>query len=297
MKFYTLSPSEVPENPHLFPMWTPTWIASGCSIVDKIEECDVVLMDLHSRLIDYNQQDVDILYGGDRPIITFDEWDRGNMSSDNWPNPLTKQQKGVFTCIDALGVKSAHFCRLLDKTKIYAENLYPYEKPILHEGPLLTPDELFNREFDVVFIANQSPSRERIAESFQRDIRLKTFISIGAKKREFSDFLNWHKRGKLFVSSGAGGYTDERKQALFSIAGIIQEETNQLLLHKFYDGLNCIKIDNPPTKEQFDTIYEVVNNKEKLYEIYYNCYHYMKKYYSAEYIANDILSKIKQHLL
>lgn len=294
MKVYLLSPIGVPMNPVLFPVFKPYWEQRGCIFVDRIEDSEVIFFDLHCRL-EYNQSDIDFIVKSNTPIISFDEWDRGGLSSDEWPYPLTLQQEQVFGYSDN-GRLKVSFCRLLDNTKKYTNNIYPYEKPISYEEPMLTFDELFNRDYDVVFIANTAPSRESIAQSIRDYGKLKYSISIGAKKIEFTDFVNEHRKGKMFISSGAGGYTDERKQFLFSIAGLIQEDHNQLLAHPFTNMDNCIKISNPPTKKELDIIYEVVNDKEKLYQLYQNNYHFMKQYYSSEYIANYILDKINNHL-
>lgn len=296
MKFYLLSPYSVPPNPHLFPMFIDTWRKGGVEIVDRIEDCNYVLFDFHSRLSDYKQSDLQYTIDKRLPLATFCEWDRGHLSKDVWPNPLTDQQKDFVNWLQYTGQKQVHFCRLLDKTKVYPDNLYPYEKPILYEEPICSEDELFNREFDVVFIANSGPSREAIAKAFRDDGRLKCHISLGEKKIPFEDFIKEHKRGKLFVSSGAGGYTDERKQLLFSIAGIIQERTDQLVLHEPITFGEPAKVYSPPTPHELDCIYDIVNNKEFLYKLYSNGCRFMKKYYSKEYIANDILEKIKKHL-
>lgn len=280
-------------NQVLFPNMVDTFVGNGHEFVSKIEDCDCVLMDLHSRINDYAQNDIDWILAKDIKVSTFDEWDRGNMSTDVWPNPLTQQQELVMNNILK---RSIHFCRLMDKSHIYRYPMFPYEKPISYEEPMLTPDELFNRKYDVVFIANQSPSRDRIAEALMNDGRLNCFISIGDEKRPFEEFLRIHKLGKLFVSSGAGGFTDERKQCLFSVAGLIQENHDQLLLHPFTHMDNCLMINNPPTQEDLNTIFEVVNDKEKLYGIYQRNYEFMKKYYSKEYIANNILETILNNL-
>lgn len=283
-------------NQVLFPNMVDTFVGKGHEFVDRIDDCECILMDLHSRVDDYVQRDIYWAIQSGLPIVTFDEWDRGNMSKDEWPDPLTKQQQEVLHHIRDANCKTVHFCRLLDKTKPHRFKIYPYEKPISYCEPMLTPDELFNREYDVVFIANQSPSRDRIAEALKNDGRLNCFISIGDEKRPFEEFLRIHKLGKLFVSSGAGGFTDERKQCLFSVAGVIQENHNQLLLHPFTHMDNCLMINNPPTQEDLNTIFEVVNDKEKLYGIYQRNYEFMKKYYSKEYIANNILKTILSHL-
>lgn len=296
MRVYLLSPSSVPMNPCLFPCFKPYWEKMGCVFVDRINECEVVFFDLHVRLSDYSQNDIDWIISRKIPCAIFDEWDRGNMSNDIYPLPLTEQQKQIFNLIDNNEINNVHFCRLMDKTQTYSYNIYPYEKPISYEEPLLTEEELFNREYDVVFIANQSPSRDRIAKALRNDIRLNCFISIGADKLPFEEFLRIHKLGKLFVASGAGGFSDERKQCLFSIAGLIQEQTDQLLLHPFSHLENCLKIRSSPIKENLNTIFEVVNNKEKLYQIYTNVVNHVKKFYSEEYISRYILQTIMNNL-
>lgn len=294
-KFYTISPMGCPENPVLFPNLRPTFIEQGHSFVDNIEEADCVLFDLHSRVFDYNQDDIDYLCQSRIPIATFCEWDRGGLSSDEWPSPTIHNQRKVFKHIKNNGIKSVHFCRLLDKTKQYPENLYPYEKPYSYEEPLLSPDELFAREWDICYIANHSPSRQSIADAIVKDGRIKHIISLGNKKLPFDEFLKMHKKAKLFINSSAGGYTCERPQCLFSIAGMIRQNTQQLLLHDFTHGENCLRVDNPPTQKDLDEIFEIVNDKERLYSIYKRGVEFVKEYYSADYIANDILSKINKH--
>jgi len=292
MKIYMLSPQSVPLNPCLFPTFRKTFHSNGHEFVDRISDCDVVFFDLHTRVADYNEYEIDWLSNAIVPVVTFDEWDRGNMSKEVWPFPLTPQQELVDVFDSTL--HTVHFCRLMDKKQAYPENLYPYEKPISYEEIIHSPDEIFNREYDICYIANQSPSRDAIAKALMEDKRLKCDILIGGKKLEFTDFLNRHKNAKLFISSGAGGFTDERVQCLFSVAGIIRERSDQVLLHDFVHQETCLRIDNPPTKEDLDAIFEVVNDKQKLYDIYKSGYHFVKKYYSEEYIATYILETLKK---
>jgi hypothetical protein len=296
LTIYCMSPSTVSPNPVLFPTFLTTFERDGHGFVSDISDCNVVLLDMHTRISDYKQNDIDWIEKHKPFIASFCEYDRGGLSFELWPNPLTHQQAKIFKLINDGQIKAIHFCRLLDKTKTYPPNLYPYEKPFLYEEPLLSPDDLFDREYDVIFIANHSASREAIANALFNYGKLKCKISLGEPKISFEDFVKEHKRGKLFISSGAGGYTDERKQFLFSIAGIIQEQTDQLVLHELCGYENCIKINNPPTKDDLDFIYETVNSKDWLYQTYKLGYDFMKTYYSKEYIANDILNKIKKHL-
>lgn len=294
MRVYLLSPQGVPMNQHLFPMFIDTWKSKGVEVVSNIRDSDAVFFDFHTRIAEYNQRDIDWITQSDNPIVCFDEYDRGNMSDEQWPQPITAQQESIF--IHSHFVKSVHFCRLLDKTQEYPFNLFPYEKPFLYDEGLLSSDELFNREYDICFIANHSPSREKIAQAIEEDGRLKTIISLGATKIPFNEFLKQHKKAKLFISSGAGGFTDERVQLLFSVAGIVRERSNQWLLHDFAHMGNCLRIDSPPTKQDIDILVEIVNNKERLYEIYQNGYEFVKTFYSREHIANNILETIEANI-
>lgn len=295
MRIYLLSPESVPMNPHLFPMFIDAWKGMGCEVVDRIEDCDVVLMDLHTRIFGYEQDDIYKLFLGMKPIATFDEFDKGGMSNLQWPYPLSSQQLDVFSHINNGRIKSVHFCRLLDKTKEYKNNLYPYEKPILYEEPIATEDELFNRKYDIVWIANTAPQREHLKKVLEINAKLKCKIILGAKKIPLQDWIDAHKQGKMFVSWSAGGFGDEKIQHLFSVAGIIKENNNQLFLHDFTHLENCIRPNTEPTREDIQTIVDVVNDKSRLYEIYCKGYEFVKKHYSKEYIANDIFKKIIKH--
>jgi hypothetical protein len=160
---------------------------------------------------------------------------------------------------------------------------------------MLTADELFNREYDMVFIANSAPQREYI-KTVLEGTGLKCNIILGAQKIPFKDWVNEHKRGKLFMTWSGGGATDERKQALFSVAAMAIEDTNQLLAHPFTNSENCVSLSANPTKQEIDYLKLVCNNKGELYKIYSGLNYHMKKYYQADTIANSILDKIIEHL-
>lgn len=297
MKFYTLSPN-VPENPVLFPMMRPTIIAEGHQFVNNISECDVVMLDLHTRIADYDQRDVDWILRNRCSVATWDEFDKGGMSNLDWPEPLTKQQEAIFEHLNNPygGYKAVHFCRLLNKTKQYPDNVYPYEKPILHEEPILSSKDLFDRKYDVVWIANTAPQRERLADSLRGDGRLKVNIVLGEKQVSFTDWVNEHKNGKMFVSCSAGGYSNQCVQALFSISVQLKEINNQLLLHPFAHGENSVMISDEPTKGQLDFLVDVVNDKNRLYQMYTTNVKHMKEFYSSEYISKFFLKKITECL-
>lgn len=293
MKIYLLSPATVPQNPCLFPTFINTFKSKGHSFVDRIEDSDILFLDLHTRISDYWQSDIDYVLKYSQRIITFCEWDRGNMSTDQWPEPLTHQQKVIFNHIENNNVEAVHFVRLLDKTKTYPKNVYPYEKAISYEEPLLTAEELFNREYDICWIANNSPSRTAIADAIKNYGGLKCNIRLGEPQIPFNDWVSENKKAKLFISAGAGGYTDQKTQALFSIAGIIREDNDQWLPRQFTHRLNCIIMESPPKWYTLDGILEVVRDKEWLYEIYKNGYSFMKNHYTEEAVSDYILDKLE----
>ncbi len=295
MKFYLLSPYGVPMNQVLFPTFIKTFQEEGHDFVSRIEDCEICMVDLHTRIADYDQRDVNWLCSSSVMVITFDEWDRGGMSDVIWPFPLTNQQEQIFDHCRLDGIKHAHFCRLLNKNDILDSRMYPYEKAIHYEEPITTADDIFNREYDVTYIANSAPSREKIKEVFEADGRIKCNIVLGAKKLPFNEWVDANRKSKFFIAASGGGYSCEKKQNLFSISAILQERTDQLLIHPFVHGENCLKFDQPPTKEDLDAIVEIVNDKERLHELYMNGYNFMKQYYSKESIASDILIKIIKH--
>lgn len=293
MKFYLLSPQVAP-NPVLFPTMIDTFVGAGHSFVNSIEDADVVMWDLHVRSHEYKQSDLDFIKDNYVAVATFDEWDRGGMSAEEWPYPLTPQQEEVFWEIkyDAI-----HFCRLLDKTKEYPLNLHPYEKPIFSaEEPLLTPIELFNRPHDIFFVANSAPQRESVKKAFEEDGRFKCNIVLGAPKIPFDEWKDMCGQSKAFLKISGGGYSCERLQALWATSLMIMEDTDQLLAHPFTQALNCIKISPTPTPQELTDIYNVLKNQRALYYLYQNQYNFVKEHYSKEAISKDILEKITQHL-
>lgn len=295
MKFYLLYP-KVPLNPCLFPTFLKPFSDKGHSFVLNIEDADCILFDLHTRIADYDQKEIDLVIEKGKFIATFDEFDKGGMSNLEWPEPLTQQQYEVFNHIRKGGCKAVHFCRLLDKTKSYPENLYPYEKGVLYEEPMVTEDELFNREYDICFIANDAPQRERLRQILLGDGRLKCNIILGAEKIPFDQWVNEHKKAKMFITWSAGGFTDERVQALFSIAVQVREDTNQLLMEEYTHLKNCIKLNSAPTKADIDTVVRIANDSVRLHQIYSQGYNFVKTYYTQDYIANNILKIILNNL-
>jgi hypothetical protein len=291
-----MTPVFVPPNPHLFPTLSPHFEAAGHTTTNDINRASIVFLDMHTRVSPYDEKDLNYLLNGDLQIVSWEEFDKGGLSTLDWPHPLTGQQKKIFDHIERHKIKSVHFCRLLNKKNKYPFNVFPYEKSIQYQEPMVSKDELFNRQYDVVFIANTAPQRELLKKELERDGRFRCNIILGDEKIPFQDWVNKHKEGRFFVKWSAGGYGCEKAQCLFSVAAMIKEDNDQLLLHDWSHLNNCIKLSSIPTSNQLNTLYDVVSNKDKLYELYTSNYRFMKSFYTSEYIALDILEKIKSHL-
>lgn len=291
MRLYLLSPQGVPMNPHLFPVFKKTWEENGCEIADSVADCDVVLWDLHTREADYNPTDIGRLCIREIPVATFDEWDRGGMSDDVWPAPLTNQQLILWREIKS---RSVHFCRKINKTYQDAPNLYPLEKTIMNEFPFTTSQELISRPYDIFFYGNTSPQRESVCNELSK--HFKCDFRIGQEKIPHDQWLNRARQSKLYLTADGGGFSDERPYQLFSIAPMLKQRNNHLQSHPFIDETDCIEIGEIPTEDDIIKIKRYLNYPDELYRLYLSQIVKMKQYYSAEYTANYILNIIKKQL-
>lgn len=295
MKIFLLSPETVPPNPHLFPTFINEFEKQGHSFVDRIEEADCCFMDLHTRIADYNQSDIDYILGSEVPIAVWDEWDRLGMSEELWPMPLTGQQVAIFEHISRKDINVVHFCRLMDSQLNWPKNVFPYEKPIIHEEPPVSADDLFNRPYDIVWIANNAPQRETLEQELRNESRLNCYISLGQPKIPFNEWVDWHKKGKFFITCSGGGATDERMQALFSVSTILKERTDQLLHRDFEHMESCLRFDIPVTMKDLNDICRIARDKEALHQIYMDGYNFVKSFYSQEYMASRYISILNKH--
>lgn len=276
------------KTPQLYSSFVKTFEEQGHSIVNSIIEADVIFIDLHTRLSDYNQDDIDKLCCGEKPVVTFDEWDRGSMSNDEWPHPLTHQQAEVFLHLKT-GIKSVHFCRKMDETISYPENVFPYEK-CLYEGcdfPETTANELFSREYDIFFYGNTTPRRKSVTDELSKHFNCD--FRIAQKNILHNEWVDRAKKSKLFLTADGAGFTDERMQQLITVSPMLKQKSNHKQISPFIDCVNCLMVSEQPTEEEIKGIKSILQDKEYLYEIYMSGIDYAKKYYSEDYRALYIL--------
>lgn len=250
---------------------------------DNLDEATVVFFDCFSDLGVYDLNLLQSVRDKNIPVVAFQNKDYGGMSKERWVGfDLFPHNKKVM------------FIRKYDKEVKYPEWCYPYEECYYpdHDFEPVTKEELSSRPNDLFFAGNLSPQRMTVCGGLQ--LYFSCDFRLGLSKIEHDQWLNRARLSKLCLSVCGGGFTDERKQQLFSIAPIIRNKNNQLVVNDFTDMVNCIEVNEHPTQDDIEKIKTVLNNPQKLYEIYRNGIEHMKKYFSKSFRSNYILSILKQ---
>lgn len=280
------------ETPDLFNTFSKVFSANGHISTTNPNYADVCFFDFHSRIFPYDIETLGIVIKRNLPIVTFDAWDYGAMAKYEYPGELPQQIKDFLNSPN----KKIHFVRKMDKTKEYDKNVYPYEL-IMYSDHIFEPvtqNQLFDRAIDVCFIGNTSPERENIIEGLKKNNINGYYRFTIEKKFEHDNWLHHHKQCKMFIEASGGGFGSERPYQLMYIAPMLKVKNNQLILHNFRDGLECIEISEEPTIQEIKTLNDVLSDKYLLYEIYCNGIARVKKYFCADYRANYILVTLKK---
>lgn len=295
-KFYFISPTEY-SSPDLYPSFIETFKNNGHEIINDINSAEVVLFDFHTRLGEYNQSVLDIAIKKTLPIISFDEWDRGAMSLDEWPYPLTEQQLLFINAIQNNGNRAIHFVRKLDKTKEYPSNIYPYEKCLMNDFPLTTPNELFSRPYEIFFGGNKSTARLRLIKGLLGSSQFNMDIHWTHEKGKLSqeEWVNRARQSKLFLTADGAGFTDERMQQLITVSPMLKQKSNHYQVVPFADCVNCLMISEQPTEDEIKEIKRVLQDKEYLYEVYLLGIDHAKKYYTQEWRSLYVLKILTEN--
>lgn len=255
-----------------------------------------MFFDLHTRISGYNQDDIDKAVWGRKKIVTFDEWDRGGMSCDDWPYPLTNQQAEVFLHTNSGQVDGVHFCRKMDKTKQYPPNIFPYEKCIMNDFPLTTPDELFSRRYDFCWIGNESPTRKNVVNGLL-NAGLKGYVHWTNERGKIphNEWLDLHRQAKFFLESDGGGFCSERPMQLLTIAPMLRQKNNMLRINDWEDVTECVDISESVSHDDEEMIKYFLKNKGSLYSTYVQGAEKLRAFYTEEYRANYILDVLKKN--
>lgn len=293
--FLTISPQGL-NTPDLFPSFVGTFKRDGHLFVGDIKEANIVLFDLHTRIGVYEDSIIQKAHLSQKPIVTFSEYDYGGMAKDVWPDPLTSQQKVLFDGLDE--TNSVHFVRKMIDGENYPSNVFPYEKCIMHDSPLVSKEDLFSRPYDLCFIGNTSPQRKSFIEGLQSSGRFKMIVHWTNEegKMPHDEWLWFHSQAKMFIESDGGGFGSERPHQLLTIAPMLKQKNNQLVVHPFIDRVDCLEANETPNPNDVDKILHYLNNQDDLFRLYLAGAENLRTNYTEEGRAKYFLEVIKNNL-
>ncbi len=261
-------------TPLLFDTFKETFSKEGYVETDDERETDYFFIDLYS----YQKSARFVPFVEDK-LVFFDFSDYGGMSKEEQPN--WSKHNG--------GNKVIYFMRKMDKTKQYPPYVYPIEHIIECDFPLVTKEELFNREYDVCFVGNESPQRREAAYKLQQQFKCDFYWTSENEKLSHEQWIKRHYNAKMFLESDGGGYGSERPFKLMSTAPMLRQKNTMLRINDWQSGIDCLDISDTYV------IGELLKDKDWLYEVYINGHNKLKAYFTAEYRAKYILDVLKQN--
>lgn len=287
------------KSDYLFDTFTPTFEKYGHKIVNDVKECDIVFFDYYSGLGSFNVDELDYVVEKKLPVVCFDATDFGAMSKEKWfytKNYPLQREDELFLKIVADEGNLIYFMRKMDKTATFPDWVLPYELIMYpdHDFPLASPAELINREYDICFIGNTSPTRNNAVRGLLNSGEFKIKSIFPQTRLPHNEWLEFHKQSKLFLEACGGGFGSERPYQLITISPMLKVRNTQLIKNDFIDGEDCLMINEFPTKEDIQKVREVLNDPFTLHSIYTKGVEKMKRYFNAEYRANYILETIKE---
>jgi hypothetical protein len=98
----------------------------------------------------------------------------------------------------------------------------------------------------------------------------------------------------MFLESCGAGFGSERPYQLMYIAPMLRQKNNQLIIHNFRDGIECIEVSENPTTQEIEILKDILDNKDLLYETYLNGISRMNKYFNERYRSQYILNTLSK---
>lgn len=271
-------------NPHLFPTFKKTFERYGHTETNDPYEATHCFIELVSGDAKYDKTNMTIVMDRNIPIIYFDDREYGTMNGTTLTTYVTDNP-------------SIYFIRNFSKDNLEYENFYPFDWPYFPQCDFqpTTKEELFSREFDVCLLSVESPARKKVIDSLINDGRLKVNYKWldHTQRFPYNQWLDEHRKAKLYISCEGGGFTNERPNQLFAIAPMLKVNSDYLPAHPFTDGINCVEVEERSTEEDIEKILDIINHKEWLYDIYINGIEHTKRYMSEEATAKYVLDKIQ----
>ncbi len=299
-------------TPLLFSTMVKTFEENDVHFTEDINEADLVFFDFHSGLFDYDWNEIDNAGARKLPVVMFDQfdyWTHEGKKNENvmmWMgDDLSRHWMRAWVMFYNVSRKMIYFMRKMSSDTPIGKSYYPYEV-IQYPDHIFEPttkEELNSRPIDICFIGNKATPRNNACAELAR--YFKCDFVLGQERLEHDEWLNRHRRSKLFLECGGGGesgggFGSERLFQLCFISPCLHIKTEQIRETPFIDMVDVIEVGNglgeiPLTEMR--KIKEVLEDENKLYEIYLCGIKKMQNNYSASYRANYILSVLKKENL
>lgn len=310
-KFYTISPINVPEDPHIFPTFISEFEKQGHSFTTDVNEATICFFDFHSGLFNYDWSIIGDVIARKLPVVCFDSLDHWTGNGEVGENvydfnnlPLEKHWAKALHLFIQQDLLKVVFIRKMSKAINYPPYVFPlelFQYPDC-DFPPVTKDELLFRQYDFCFIGNLCPIRKTLATSLSN--HFKVYYLHSEQRIPHDEWIKRHRQAKFFIecgggSVGGGGFGSERVYQLITTATMLRCRNEQLILNNWEDGIDCVEagdcLGNVSYKDVQGISY-LLNHPDKLYDIYIAGIERMHKYFNKKYRANFVLSTLHQEV-
>jgi hypothetical protein len=271
-------------NVNLFPYFYETFSASGHTWVTDPNEATHCFLELQIEENRYPRE-IDTVIARNIPIICFDNREYGEGRPEQWAEWFGAD---------------IYFIRNMRNSFNYPSNCFPFDWAVFKnsEHHITTKEELYAREYDCAFIGTLSKTRERVCNGLLKDGRLKFLFQDRDHTKRFStydQYLNEHRKAKLYLSLEGAGLTNERPMQLYTVAAMLKNKNDLRSAVPYIDLFNCIEINSEPTTEDIDKILHVVEDADWLYDVYMGGINHARTHLSHEAVSKYVLKTISDN--
>jgi len=271
-----------------------------------IENADVCFFDMHNGFDGYDFSVIHEVVERRLPVVYFDFSDHIGAEDlrvnwfgfDNWRGLESNSQDWavalkLFISNNLLRI---YFMRKMSVRESYQPFVYPIELTLYpnHDFAPAAKWELTSRPYDMTFIGNSSPCRANMVCDLVPDFKINYLFTL--VRLENAAWINEHYKGKFFIEADGGGFGSERFLQLMFIAPMVRQRNDQKYAYPFTDMVNCVEVGNGwgrISKNDVEKLQSVLQDKDKMYDIYMGGMEHIKKYYSDEARNNYIENILK----
>lgn len=309
MRIFFISPIRY-ESPGLYSSFVKTFTDQGHEIVNDISKATCVFFDLHSGFAPYDDKILTWVLINSIPICVLDCHDYHQNSTDNWywhEKNYEKKKYGempdwwrfVFDA-RAVSIPIIYFMRKIQTNNNFPKWIYPFEYTYYsdHNFQPVSKEEFISRRDDVCFIGAASTKRATLIADLLKYKAVHVNYKFTTERIPHEDWLNEHRKAKMYLEASGGGLGSERPYQLTTVSAQLRERTNQLQVHPWTDMVNCLLIGDREgniNETDINKLLSVLENGDKLYDIYRNGIYFLHQYYSEESRALYILDILRQN--